>query len=89
MAQTIKNLLQCKRSKFDPCQKDPLEKGLETPPLFLPGEVHGQRNLAGYSPWDHKELDITEWLTLSLYFNKKSCFVFLIKVVFFFFFFKL
>ena len=21
---------------------------------------HGQRSLAGYSPWDHKELDTTE-----------------------------
>ena len=25
-------------------------------PVFLPGESHGQRNLAGYSPWGHKEL---------------------------------
>ena len=24
---------------------------------------HGQRSLAGYSPWDHKELDMTEWLS--------------------------
>ena len=30
--------------------------------VFLPGESQGQRRLAGYSPWDHKELDITEWL---------------------------
>ena len=34
--------------------------------VFLPGETHGQGNLAGYSPWIHKELDTTEWLTLSL-----------------------
>ena len=27
---------------------------------FLPGEFHGQRSLAGYSPWGHKELDTTE-----------------------------
>ena len=26
---------------------------------------HGQRSLAGDSPWDHKELDTTEKLTLS------------------------
>ena len=25
---------------------------------------HGQRSLAGYSPWGHKELDTTEQLTL-------------------------
>jgi len=31
-------------------------------PVFLPGEFHGQRNLAGCSPWGHKELDTTEWL---------------------------
>ena len=30
--------------------------------VFLPGESHGQRSLAGYSPWGHKELDTTEWL---------------------------
>ena len=23
-------------------------------PQFLPGECHGQRSLAGYSPWDHR-----------------------------------
>ena len=32
-------------------------------PVFLPGESHGQRNLAGYSPWGHKELDTTEQLS--------------------------
>ena len=35
-------------------------------PVFLPGESHGQRSLAGYSPWNFKELDITEQHTLSL-----------------------
>ena len=24
---------------------------------------HGQKSLAGYSPWGHKELDTTEWLS--------------------------
>ena len=28
--------------------------------VFLPGEFHGRRSLARYSPWDHKELDTTE-----------------------------
>ena len=27
------------------------------------GEFHGQRSLAGYSPWDRKELDTTELLS--------------------------
>ena len=29
-------------------------------PVFLPGESHGQSSLAGYSPWGHKESDMTE-----------------------------
>ena len=29
-------------------------------PVCLPGEFQGQRNLVGYSPWGHKELDTTE-----------------------------
>ena len=28
--------------------------------MFLPGKFHGQRSLVGYSPWGHKELDMTE-----------------------------
>ena len=32
-------------------------------PVFLPGESHGQKSMVGYSPWGHKELDMTEWLT--------------------------
>ena len=28
--------------------------------VFLPGEFHGQRSLAGYSPWGCKELDMTQ-----------------------------
>ena len=29
-------------------------------PIFVPGVFLGQRSLAGYSPWDHKESDRTE-----------------------------
>ena len=29
-------------------------------PLYLPGESHGQRSLVGFSPWSHKESDMTE-----------------------------
>ena len=29
-------------------------------PIFLPGKSHGQRSLAGYSPWGREELDMTE-----------------------------
>ena len=40
--------------------EDPLEKGMTNHFIFLPGEFHGQRSLAGYRPWGHKELDMTE-----------------------------
>ena len=29
-------------------------------PVFLPGKFHGQRSLAGYSPWGCKESDMTQ-----------------------------
>ena len=29
-------------------------------PVFLPGKSHGQRSLAGYSPWSHKGSDKTQ-----------------------------
>ena len=32
--------------------------------VFLPGEFHGQKSLVGYSPWDHKELDKIEQLSM-------------------------
>ena len=31
-------------------QEDPLEKEMATHSIFLSGEFHGQRSLAGYSP---------------------------------------
>ena len=37
----------------------------ETSSVFLPGEFHGQRSLAGCSPWGGKESYTTEILTLS------------------------
>ena len=33
-------------------------------PVFLPGKLHGQRNLEVYSPWGYKESDTTEPLSL-------------------------
>ena len=45
-------------------QEDLLEEGMTTNPVFLPGESHGQRNLVGYGPWGHKELETTEQLSM-------------------------
>ena len=41
-------------------QEDSLEEEMTTTPVFLPGKFHGQKSLAGYSPWGHKELDMTK-----------------------------
>ena len=39
-------------------QEEPLEKGMEwewqPTSVFLPGKSHGQRSMADYSPWGHK-----------------------------------
>ena len=41
----------CKRHRFDPCiRKIPWRMKWQPTPGFLPGEFHGQRSLAGYSP---------------------------------------
>ena len=29
-------------------------------PVLLPGKSHGRMNVVGYSPWGHKESDVTE-----------------------------
>ena len=41
----------------------PWRRKWQSTPVFLPGEFNGQRSLAGYSPWGHTELDMTERLT--------------------------
>ena len=46
--------------------------GWQPTPVFLPGEFHGQRSLAGYNPGGHKESDATERLTLSLLKSKRQ-----------------
>ena len=48
----------------------PLEKEQLPTPVFWPGEFHGQRSLAGYSPWNYKESDMTEQLSKK---KKKAC----------------
>ena len=40
--------------------EDPQEKEMVPTPVLLSEEFHGQRSLAGYSPWGRKELDTTE-----------------------------
>ena len=74
MAQTGKNLPATRETWVrslgwkDPLDREDLwEKGRAIRyAVFLPGEFHGQRSLAGYSPCGYKELDMTEKLILSL-----------------------
>ena len=40
--------------------KIPWRRKWEPTLVFLPGKSHGQRSLEGYSPWGHKESDMTE-----------------------------
>ena len=59
--------LSCRRPGFSPwIGKIPWRREWQPTPVFVPGEFHGQRILAGYSPWGHKELDMPERLTHTL-----------------------
>jgi len=50
-----------KRLGFDPwVGKIPWRRAWQPIPVFLPGESHGQRSLAGCGPQDHTQLDTTE-----------------------------
>ena len=60
--------LQCGRPGFDLwVGKIPWRRAKQPTPVFLPGESHGQRRLAGYSPWATKS-----WIWLSEY---AQCFI--------------
>ena len=75
MAQMVKNLAAIQEGWIQSQGwEDSLEKGMITQAffttilgnqVFLPGEFHGQRSLAGYV-WSRKESDTTESITLSL-----------------------
>ena len=49
------------RHRLDPwVRKMPWSRKWQHTSVFLPGEPHGQRSLASYSPWRRKELNMTE-----------------------------
>ena len=59
---------QCKRCKFSPLAgKIPWRRKRQLTPVFLTVKSCGQRSLADYSPWGHRESDMNEWLN-----NKRS-----------------
>ena len=52
-------------------QENPLEKAMATHSSTLAWEFHGQRNLAGYNPWDRKD-----WTRLSnFHFTKDTNYI--------------
>ena len=58
-------LLQCRRPGFDPwVGKIPWRRQKVPTPVFWPAKFHGV-----YSPWGHKESDMTERLSHSLHLN--------------------
>ena len=54
---------QCRRRRFNPwVRKISWRRKWLPTPVFLPGKSHGQRSLAGYSPWGHKRVR-HDWAT--------------------------
>ena len=45
-----------------PVRKIPWSRKWQPTPVFLPGKTHGQRSLAVFHLWGHREADMTEWL---------------------------
>ena len=61
MARIVKNLLAMQETWIQSLgREDPLEKDMETHSSILAWRIPQQRSLAGYSPWDQRELDTTE-----------------------------
>ena len=49
------------RPEFDRwVERIPWRRKWQPTPVFMLGESHGQRSLAGFGPWGHKESDMTE-----------------------------
>ena len=68
MAQTVKNPPAMQETQVDPwVGKIPWRRKWLPTPAFFPGESHGQRSLASYSPWGRQELDTTERLSTHIH----------------------
>ena len=71
VAQTINNMPAMRETGLTPGLGRSSGEGNSYPLQYLPGEFHGQRSLAGYSPWGRKESDTTEWVSFSPLCNHK------------------
>ena len=66
VVQMVKNLPTVQETQVQSlCQEDSLGKGMAIHSSVFAGEFHGQRSLAGCSPWDSKKSDMTERLTFT------------------------
>jgi len=52
--------------------KIPWRRKWQPTPVILPEKSHRQRSLAGYSPWGHKESDMTEQLSTVYHTHAKN-----------------
>ena len=76
MAQTVKNLPTMQETWFHPgVPKIPWRKEWQPTPVFLPGESHEQRSLAGCNPWGLKQLYMSEQLKHILYLRERGVYV--------------
>ena len=61
VAQTVKRLPTMRETLVQSLGwEDLLEKEMATHSSILAWKIHGWRSLVGYSPWSHKESDMTE-----------------------------
>ena len=68
MDQMVKDLPAMQETQVRPLgQEDFLENGMATHSTILAWKIHGQRSVAGYSPWGRKELDTTEHECICIY----------------------
>ena len=76
--------MRCRRCVFDSgINKILWSRKLQPTSVFLLGKFSGQMSLVGCSPWDHKELDMTEWLStharthiwMTLFLRSQFCFI--------------
>ena len=70
VAQTLKSLPEIWETQVRfLCWEIPWRRKWQPTPVFLPGESHGLRSLAGHSPWGRRESDTTKQLHFLLFFS--------------------